>query len=64
VGGTGGFFPDGVWADKPWSDQSSTAPRDFWNGRGQWMPTWRMDQNNGEGAAMQIDYIRVWKLKP
>lgn len=65
VGGTA-FFPDN-WqspAGKPWNDQSDFAPRDFWNQRAQWYPTWNPDKNNGEDAAMQVDYIRVWKLKP
>ncbi|KAL4223162.1 3-glucan binding protein [Mactra antiquata] len=66
VGGTGGYFPDHYQSNppKPWSDQSGTAARDFWNARGQWYPTWNPDKNNGEDAAMQVDYIKVWKLKP
>ena len=65
VGGTA-FFPDENHnpTGKPWSDTSDTAPRDFWNGRGAWLPTWNLDTNNGEDAAMQIKYIRVYKLKP
>jgi len=63
VGGTA-FFPDKFQGPKPWSDKSDFAPREFWNARGQWLPTWHMDANNGEDAAMQVDYIRVWKLKP
>ncbi|WAR02687.1 BGBP-like protein, partial [Mya arenaria] len=65
VGGTA-FFPDKFRSStgKPWSDTSDFASRDYWNARGQWYPTWHPDQNNGEDAAMQVDYIRVWKLKP
>ncbi|KAH3882684.1 beta-1,3-glucan-binding protein-like [Dreissena polymorpha] len=65
VGGTA-FFPDTFVnpTGKPWSDKSDFAARDFWNARAQWYPTWHADQNNGEDAAMQVDYIRVWKLKP
>ena len=33
VGGTGGFFPDGVASNppKPWQDTSPTAMREFWD---------------------------------
>ena len=66
VGGTA-FFPDkfqNSGAAKPWSDKSDFAPRDFWNAHTQWYPTWHAENNNGEDAAMQVKYIRVWKLKP
>ncbi|XP_046557192.1 LOW QUALITY PROTEIN: beta-1,3-glucan-binding protein-like [Haliotis rubra] len=46
---------------KPWKDADSTA---FWNARNLWTPTWKPTQNNGEGAALQVNYIKVWKLKP
>eukprot|EP00238_Polyblepharides_amylifera_P011564 CAMPEP_0196579496 /NCGR_PEP_ID=MMETSP1081-20130531/22034_1 /TAXON_ID=36882 /ORGANISM="Pyramimonas amylifera, Strain CCMP720" /LENGTH=233 /DNA_ID=CAMNT_0041899113 /DNA_START=633 /DNA_END=1331 /DNA_ORIENTATION=- len=39
IGGVSGYFPDGV-GNKPWNDQSSTAAKDFWDGREQWYPTW------------------------
>lgn len=60
VGGTGGFFPDSAAngnGAKPWSDSSATAPRDFWNGRSQWLPSWQ-----GDATAMQVDYIKVTAL--
>ena len=66
VGGTNGYFNDAHINDngrKPWSNNSPTGPRDFWNGRGDWYPTWKADENNGEEAAMQVNYVRVWKLK-
>jgi len=65
VGGTA-FFPDTFHnsVGKPWNDKSEFASRDFWNAKSQWYPTWNPDTNNGEDAAMQVDYIRVWKLKP
>lgn len=65
VGGTA-FFPDHNHnpTGKPWSDASQTAPRDFWNAHATWYPTWHPTTNNGEDAAMQIKYIRVYKLKP
>lgn len=66
VGGVG-FFPDKFRNSpypKPWNDKSEFTARDFWNHKSQWYPTWNPDQNDGEQAAMQVDYIRVWKLKP
>uniref|UniRef100_A0A8W8KD03 Beta-1,3-glucan-binding protein n=1 Tax=Magallana gigas TaxID=29159 RepID=A0A8W8KD03_MAGGI len=66
VGGVG-FFPDKFRNSpypKPWNDKSEFTARDFWNHKSQWYPTWNPDQNDGEQAAMQVDYIRVWKMKP
>ena len=63
VGGTGGYWHDSLVNQpypKPWSDSSSTAARDFWNAKDQWYPTWNPEVNNGEDAAMQVDYVRVW----
>lgn len=55
VGGTNGYFPDGM-AAKPWSDKSPHAPNDFWNNKGQWLPTWK-----GENAALQVDWIKIYQ---
>lgn len=58
VGGTAGFFPDS-WhynSRKPWRDSSSTENQDFWNARGEWLPSW-----NGDNVAMIIDYVHVTK---
>lgn len=66
VGGVG-FFPDKFRNSpypKPWNDKSEFTARDFWNHKSQWYPTWNPYQNDGEQAAMQVDYIRVWKMKP
>ena len=63
VGGTGGYFHDGLTNQpyaKPWSDKSSTAPADFYKAKDKWYPTWNPDGNNGEDAALQVKYIRVW----
>jgi len=59
VGGVNGYFPDGAQnpGGKPWSNTSPQASTDFWNGRNQWLPTW-----NGEDAAMQVDYVKIWAL--
>jgi hypothetical protein len=63
VGGTG-YFPDEAVnvGGKPWSNQSPNAAFDFWSAKASWLPTWNLDQNNGEDAAMQVDYVRVWAL--
>ncbi|VDI19280.1 Hypothetical predicted protein [Mytilus galloprovincialis] len=65
VGGTT-FFPD-PWMNfpypKPWRDASDFAVRDFWQARHLWHPTWSPQINNGENAALQINYIKVWKMK-
>jgi len=54
VGGTNGYFPNGV-AGKPWSDTSQHASSDFWNGKGQWLPSW-----SGDDVAMQVDSITIF----
>jgi beta-glucanase (GH16 family) len=56
VGGTGGYFPDGV-GNKPWSDTDPHAVNAFNSAIGQWYPTW-----NGEDSALQIDYVKVWDI--
>ena len=35
--------------------------RDFWNAKDSWYPTWAADVDNGEQAAMAIDYVRVYQ---
>lgn len=57
VGGTGGFFPDGV-GPKPWSNTDPNAINAFYNSEPQWYPTWR-----GESSALQVDYVRVWSFE-
>jgi hypothetical protein len=56
VGGTNGFFKDGV-ADKPWGDQSLTAPREFWSAADQWLPTW----GEGNTRGLTVQSVRMWK---
>jgi len=55
VGGTNGFFPDNVnyGARKPWSNTSPHAALDFYNARGDWLPSWQGDQ-----AALIVDYVQ------
>jgi len=47
---------------KPWSNTSPQAAYDFYMGKDLWYPTWNPTENNGEDAAMLIDYVRVWAL--
>ncbi|XP_063442128.1 beta-1,3-glucan-binding protein-like [Mytilus trossulus] len=59
VGGTNGFFPDGVQNagyNKPWSNNDPKASEKFWNARNLWMPTW-----HGDDSALKIDSVRIWK---
>ena len=45
---------------QPWK-YDANAYGDFWNSVDQWYPTWHPFENNGEGAAMKVDYIRVYE---
>ncbi|XP_047498880.1 beta-1,3-glucan-binding protein-like [Penaeus chinensis] len=66
VGGVNGFFPDDVTIHppKPWKNWSGTAFLDFWKERESWLPTWRAGEKRiSERAALQLDYIRVWKME-
>lgn len=58
VGGTGGFFVDG-YPGKPWSNTSPNAVNQFYDAKGQWLPTWDMN-NKAHPSALQIDYVRVY----
>lgn len=64
VGGTSYFSdvytnkPD----EKPWLNTSPTAPKDFWNAKDKWYPTWNSASNNGEDAAMKVRSVRVYAL--
>jgi len=62
VGGTGGYFPDEAsnGNGKPWTNDATSALTDFFHAKSSWLPTWNMEEDNGEGAAMVVDYIRVW----
>jgi hypothetical protein len=61
------FFPDSFTNQlygKPWSDNCGNAATDFWNAHNLWYPTWSPNINNGEGAALKVNYVRVWKTQP
>mmetsp|Transcript_56125 Transcript_56125/g.93538 ORF Transcript_56125/g.93538 Transcript_56125/m.93538 type:complete len:431 (-) Transcript_56125:97-1389(-) len=69
VGGVSGYWPDGSTSypqgassyKKPWTDSTQTTAQDFWSAVGQWYPTWLPRENNGESAALKVDYIRVYE---
>jgi Glycosyl hydrolases family 16 len=61
VGGTN-YFPDTLRNEgptKPWHNDSPNAPRDFWNGRSGWEPTWNKATDD---SHLQVDFVRVWAL--
>jgi hypothetical protein len=53
VGGTAGYFADGV-AGKPWSDMSSSSANQFYDAKAQWWPTWT--------KPFVIDSVKVWRI--
>ncbi|GFO09007.1 beta-1,3-glucan-binding protein [Plakobranchus ocellatus] len=58
VGGTSGNFPDepSRW-NKPWRNNSPNPAKDFWDGRNDWLPTWKGDQ-----VAMIVDWVQFKNL--
>jgi len=58
VGGTGGFFADG-YPGKPWSNTSPNAVNQFYDAKGQWLPSWEME-NPSHPAAMKVDYVKFY----
>ncbi|KAL1375963.1 hypothetical protein pipiens_004544 [Culex pipiens pipiens] len=66
IGAAGGYFPDEPVAvndpPKPWKNGSPTAIKEFWEAKDEWLPTWKLDEDNGKGASLQVDYVRVWAL--
>ncbi|XP_046397638.1 beta-1,3-glucan-binding protein-like isoform X5 [Ischnura elegans] len=63
VGGIA-YFPDDAVNQpaKPWNNNSPNPSFDFWSQKNVWHRTWRSQSNNGESAALQVDYVRVWAL--
>jgi Glycosyl hydrolases family 16 len=55
VGGTNGFFKDGV-GNKPWGDASYTAPKEFWDAQAQWGPTW----GEGDTRGLTVKSVKMW----
>ncbi|POY76344.1 hypothetical protein BMF94_0541 [Rhodotorula taiwanensis] len=58
VGGTNGWFPDNV-PNKPWSNQSPSAARDFWVNRNVWLPSWPTDPKK---RGMEVESVKIWRL--
>lgn len=56
VGGTNGFFEDGV-ANKPWVDASINAPKEFFDARELWRHTWPDSTERG----MTVRNVKMWK---
>lgn len=56
VGGTVGYFKDGV-AGKPWNNESPNSVNEFYNGKAAWLQTWQED------PSMQIDSVEVWSFE-
>lgn len=57
VGGTNGYFPDGVGA-KPWSDKSQQAAKEFNNNIQNVVRSWDLI---GTESALQIRSVKVWQ---
>ncbi|TKY89369.1 hypothetical protein EX895_001900 [Sporisorium graminicola] len=58
VGGTNGYFKDGMGDDKPWSNDAKNARAQFWEARNQWLPTWPKDPKQ---RGMEIEYVKMWQ---
>jgi hypothetical protein len=63
VGGIG-FFPDDAQnpKGKPWKNNSPQASTDFWHGKDQWLPTWKLNEADSKEANLQVDYIKVFAI--
>lgn len=59
VGGTNGFFQDGLDDNKPWSNHADNARKQFWDSRDQWLPTWPADPTK---RGMAVQYVKMWQL--
>ena len=64
VGGTVFFLDD---SDnfpyvKPWLNNSTHPAKDFYDAKDKWYPTWNPYINNGEAAAMKVNYVRVYAV--
>ena len=53
VGGTNGWFEDEA-NGKPWVDASPNAPKDFWQAKDQWYPTWKK-------PTLEVEKVVMWQ---
>ncbi|KAJ4386580.1 hypothetical protein N0V93_009478 [Gnomoniopsis smithogilvyi] len=53
VGSTNSYFKDHK-GGKPWSDDSPSAPKEFWDARDTWLPTWTQ-------PAMQVKKVGMYQ---
>ncbi|TKY89787.1 hypothetical protein EX895_001084 [Sporisorium graminicola] len=58
VGGTNGYFQDGMGDKKPWSNDANHAAAQFWEARDSWLPTWPQDPRQ---RGMEIEYVKMWQ---
>ncbi|KZM27353.1 hydrolase [Ascochyta rabiei] len=56
VGAQNGWFYDGKY-NKPWVDGSTSAARDFWKAKDQWLPTW----GEGNDRGMTVKSVKMWQ---
>ena len=56
VGGTNGYWPDKV-GNKPWADQSPSAPLEFYDAKDIWYPTW----GPGDARGMTVQSVKMYK---
>ncbi|XP_053672077.1 uncharacterized protein LOC128722392 [Anopheles nili] len=63
VGGSDYFSDDDINPTrKPWQNGWPHAMTDFWNGKNDWLPTWKLDDGESKDASLQVDYVRVWSF--
>ncbi|ETS64263.1 hypothetical protein PaG_01510 [Moesziomyces aphidis] len=58
VGGTNGYFEDGLGDNKPWSNDAENARAQFWESRDSWLPSWPKDPKQ---RGMEIEYVKMWQ---
>ena len=56
VGGTNALFPDVV-GNKPWGNESPTAPKEFFDSMSNWLPTW----GEGDTRGLTVKSVKMWK---
>ncbi|KAJ4357296.1 uncharacterized protein N0V89_001871 [Didymosphaeria variabile] len=55
VGGTNGFFNEGI-GNKPWGNESPTAPKEFFDSMTNWLPTW----GEGDKRGLTVKSVKMW----